>query len=67
MTDRASIGETAGKVWQFLNREGKSSVSAIEKGVGASSREVVMAIGWLAREDKVDMDEEPRGLYVTLK
>ncbi len=67
MMDTASVGETAGKVWQFLDREGKSSVSAIEKGVDVSTREVLMSIGWLAREGKIDLSEEPRGLYITLR
>lgn len=67
MTDTSSIGQTAGKVWQFLEHQGKSSVSAIEKGVPGSSREVQMAIGWLAREGKVEFSDESRGLYILLK
>lgn len=66
MTDTASVGEVAGRVWQFLDQQGKSSVSAVENGVNASSREVLMAIGWLAREGKLNLSDEPRGLYVSL-
>lgn len=64
--DISTVGQVAGQVWQYLRGEGKSSVSAIEKGVGRSSREVQMAIGWLAREGKVEFSDEPRGLYVSL-
>lgn len=66
MTDTSTVGQMAGRVWQFLRSEGKSSVSAIEKGVDGSGREVQMAIGWLAREGKVEFSDEPRGLYVSL-
>ncbi|MDX1601388.1 MAG: winged helix-turn-helix domain-containing protein [Anaerolineales bacterium] len=66
MTDTSTIGQVAGQVWQFLQGEGKSSVSAIERGVDASGREVQMGIGWLAREGKVEFSDEPRGLYVSL-
>jgi hypothetical protein len=66
MTSLASIGETAGKVWSLLEKKGKMTASAIEKGVKAPAREVQMAIGWLAREGKVEVREETRGLYVWL-
>lgn len=66
MTDMSTVGQVAGQVWQFLRSEGKASVSAIEKGVDASGREVQMAIGWLAREGKVELNDESRGLYISL-
>lgn len=66
MVDTSTVGQAAGQVWQFLRDEGKSSVSAIERGVDASGREVQMAIGWLAREGKVEFSDESRGLYISL-
>lgn len=67
MNATAEIGETAGRVWNFLNTHGKSSVSAVEKAAKAPKRQVHMALGWLAREDKIELLEENRGLYVALK
>jgi hypothetical protein len=67
MTTVDSIGEAAGMVWNYLEKNGRSSVSAVEKGAGAPRREVQMAIGWLAREDKVELGEEKRALHVWLK
>jgi hypothetical protein len=67
MTTTGSIGETAGKVWGYLEAHGRSSISAVEKATDAPKREVQMAIGWLAREDKVELAEEKRALYVWLK
>ena len=42
------IGATAGKVWNFLHKSGESSLTAVERGVGAPKQLVCMAIGWLA-------------------
>lgn len=67
MNTVAEIGNTAGRVWNFLDAHGKSSVSAVEKGAKAPKRQVHMALGWLAREDKIELLEESRGLYVALK
>ena len=67
MTTVGSIGDTAGEVWSYLEKHGRSSISAVEKGAGGSKREVQMAIGWLAREDKIELAEEKRALYVWLK
>ena len=58
-----SIGETAGKVWQFLNEKGEANIIQLMKGVEAESSLIFEAIGWLAREDKLRMEEN--GGYVT--
>ena len=60
------IGATAGKVWNFLHKRGESSLSAIERGVGAPKQLVCMAIGWLAREGKVALRQEKRSLQLCL-
>ncbi len=60
------IGTTAGQVWAFLTDNGKVSLSALEKGVGASRSLVDMAIGWLAREGKVVIQREERSVQIWL-
>jgi hypothetical protein len=60
------IGATAGKVWNFLHKRGESSLSAVERGVGAPKQLVCMAIGWLAREGKVALRQEKRSLQLCL-
>jgi hypothetical protein len=67
MTTVNSVGATAGEIWAYLEKKGRSSVSAVEKAASAPKREVQMAIGWLAREDKIELAEEKRTLYVWLK
>jgi Winged helix-turn-helix domain (DUF2582) len=58
MATQEAIGVTAGVVWRFLEGSGKSSITAIEKGVDAPRTLVYMALGWLAREGKVLAKEE---------
>ena len=47
------IGETAGKVWQFLKTNGSAPVNKIQKGIGENAVLTNQAIGWLAREGKL--------------
>jgi len=58
-----SIGETAGKVWKFLNEKGEANLSQLKKGVKADQNLILQAIGWLAREDKLNI--EKKGPYMT--
>jgi Winged helix-turn-helix domain (DUF2582) len=66
MNEAIEIGKTAGIVWTFLHQHGRSSVSAIERGVKAPKRRVHMALGWLSREGKVEFAEERKALHVSL-
>jgi hypothetical protein len=66
MATQEAIGVTAGVVWRFLEGSGKSSITAIEKGVDAPRTLVYMALGWLAREGKVVLAKEERSTQVKL-
>lgn len=61
------IGETAGQVWHTLDVNGPLSITKLLKQVDAPRDTVMQAIGWLAREDKVDIDETSRGRVVVLR
>jgi hypothetical protein len=61
------IGETAGLVWNFLQSNGDSSLSALEKGVEAPRSMVSMAVGWLAREGKIEVKDEKRAVRIILR
>jgi predicted RNA-binding protein (virulence factor B family) len=47
------IGQVAGKIWDFLAKNGATSPSKITKEIGASKNDMQRAIGWLAREEKI--------------
>jgi len=61
------IGETAGEVWQCLDQRGKMSMAQLIKTIHAPRDVVMQAVGWLAREDKIEIDETNRGRLICLK
>ena len=61
------VGETAGKIWHLLNDEGPQTLAQIKKRVNGSSELASLALGWLAREDKVEIRLEKKSYKVALK
>ena len=62
------FGENAGLVWNALNESGVLSVKALKKVTGIKAeKELYAAFGWLAREDKVSIEEKGAEVYVSLK
>ncbi len=54
------IGTAAGTVWHFLRSGGPATLYAIERGVALPKPLVAMALGWLARENKLLVEEGER-------
>jgi len=63
------IGTAAGQIYQYLSRDaGKPcSYSSAKKAVKMDGRTFDMAVGWLAREDKVALAEKGRAITISLK
>jgi hypothetical protein len=61
------IGEAAGKIWQFLNSESSVVLGHINKRLKFEEVVFWMAVGWLAREDKISFAGHGRQSKVTLK
>ncbi len=61
------IGDTAGQVWHHLSEAGPRTLSQLAKEIDAPRDVIMQAIGWLAREDKVSVDEERNKKIVTLR
>jgi hypothetical protein len=61
------IGQTAGLVWHALDERGPQSLSKLGKTIDAPRDIVMQAIGWLAREEKIDIRETKRGRIVSLR
>ena len=49
------IGGDAGRVWKTLSMWGENDVTSISKYSRIETDEVNAALGWLAREDKIDV------------
>ena len=63
----ARIGHTAGLVWNALHGGGAMSLSRLIKEIGRPRDEVMQAVGWLAREDKLTFQDQGRTRKVALK
>lgn len=62
-----SIGKAAGQIWTFLDANGPSSPSKIAKEVEASKTDLQRAIGWLAKEEKIEIEVNGRVETLSLK
>ena len=61
------IGKVAGSIWQTLAANGEMTVAKLKKEVGAAAPVFDWAIGWLAREDKIELTAAKRTFRVCLK
>ena len=50
---KSVIGLNAGIIWQYLDSKGECSTDALKKKLEMTDDEFNMALGWLAREDKI--------------
>jgi hypothetical protein len=60
------IGLLAGKVWNFLSKNGESEVSRIKFSLGVTNSELYLALGWLACERKISLRKEKDIQYAGL-
>ena len=67
--DKHIIGENAGTLWQLLNEDNRKwELTEIKEATGFDDMELASAIGWLAREDKIQFEcleiEKERGVDI---
>jgi hypothetical protein len=65
---KEAIGKNAGKVWDCLEKSGKPiTLTTLKKQLkGTPESQMYTALGWLAREDKIDIYKDKRATYVRL-
>lgn len=51
------IGEAAGAIWRTLDAQGAQTLAKLVKETGLPRDLVMQAVGWLAREEKLDFDD----------
>ncbi len=61
------IGNTAGEIWQFLNKNGKTTVAKMIKELKIDEKSIHRAIGWLAQENKINIEIIDRAETISLK
>jgi len=52
------IGINAGRVWKVMDIWGEVNLSTIEQLADMSEKEIYSALGWLAKEDKIYINEK---------
>jgi hypothetical protein len=67
MEINGQVGETAGRIWHLLNDEGPQTFPQLKKKLNGSGELVSLALGWLAREEKVDISQEKKNITVALR
>ena len=55
--NKYQIGINAGIVWQLLKDSKRWSYCDLQKASGLSDKDLSAAIGWLARENKIDFEQ----------
>ena len=64
----ALVGTLAGAVWTALNENGTLNTKDLKKVAKIKTdKDLLLALGWLLREDKVVVAEEEKVITVTLK
>jgi hypothetical protein len=70
MINSKIIGANAGIIWNLLSKGGKMKIGKLKRESGLSEKEILTAIGWLARENKIefeDSDDEEECFYVMIQ
>ncbi len=61
-----SIGDTAGEVWRYLKEHDSATLTTMVRAIGQPSEMVLMAVGWLAREGKLELSQEKLTITIRL-
>jgi len=60
------IGETAGKIWMLLETKGELNIAQVPKLLKEKSMVVYQAVGWLAREEKIEFRKDATKVWISL-
>lgn len=63
---KEKIGTSAGKIWRVLKKSDEVAISQLPKVLGESESITYQALGWLAREGKIEYRSEGRTTFVSL-
>ncbi|MFV0418891.1 MAG: winged helix-turn-helix domain-containing protein [Dysgonomonas sp.] len=53
-----NIGKNAGIIWHLLSVEGQLNIRKIGEFTGLRDSTIILALGWLARENKVEITNQ---------
>jgi hypothetical protein len=61
------IGIVAGEIWHFLDQYGEVSLSALVAGIDKPRDNVLMSLGWLAREGHAILQQANGDYSISLR
>lgn len=61
------IGIVAGEIWHFLDEHGEVTLSKILSSIDRPRDNILMSLGWLAREGHVLLSQEGSDYKVSLR
>jgi hypothetical protein len=61
------IGTVAGQVWEYLDKHESATALKLKSELGISNGMLHLALGWLAREDKIEITATAHSFRVSLK
>lgn len=60
------IGITAGEIWYYLEENSEASIGKLSQELKLTDRMILLGLGWLAREGKLDIQKRQRATYFML-
>ena len=67
MAIKAQVGQMAGEVWELLASDGPLTLAQLKMKLNAQAEIRSYALGWLAREDKIEFIPEKKTVRIQLK
>lgn len=61
------IGIIAGEIWHYLDQHGEVALSEVVRGIDKPRDNVLMSLGWLAREGHVIVQQISNDYRVSLR
>ena len=61
------IGVSAGEIYNYLNSNGETTFAKMKKELDLKGNFADLGLGWLAREDKVEISKKGTSVSVRLK
>jgi len=64
--EKEKIGLNAGLIWQKMEVKGEMSINELKKITKLDVKQLYLALGWLARENKVLLYSDKEELHISL-
>ncbi len=63
---KEKVGETAGQIWDLLKKKGEVNMAEVPRLLKEKSTVVYQAVGWLARENKIEYRTAATKTFISL-